>query len=299
MTTAEIVAKIKEKNYLFDLMADGRVLFKKQNPISVENLHGSLEDYLNKIAEINKANQLSVQLFTPNGSSYKSHGFFLVNTLPVVASATTATKTVASATNIVATETQLLGPENKTNPKMEQYATKSEVQNAQLNTEVRFLNEKVAELTERNKKLEKTNDELSHDYRKLLTESETNKAKYELDFKQKELALMSESKKGLSGIIDEAKNLPPQAWEFFAGFMKDHPMNAANKPTNQAALEGTKHKDGDAQACIDAIVGLLISAPTEAVAKITMLSEAFVKTPEHLDMVYNKFFPEKKETTTA
>lgn len=62
-----------------------------------------LEDYFSKIARLNKVDQLSIQLFLRNGSSYKRRGLYFVPDIVAVApiateKSTDATENIPAAT---------------------------------------------------------------------------------------------------------------------------------------------------------------------------------------------------------
>lgn len=290
----EIVKEINSRpNYVFDVHAGDKALVKKANAKDTIVLHGSLEEYFTRLHKHSSGNGLQIQLYTPNGSSFIKRKLFWLQTLPVVEQST---KSVEASTKTVEVQQPiqqpLLGIENK-KPAMSEFATKTDIENAKLATEVKFLSEQVTDLKDRNKKLERENDQLHSDYRTLRAEHETTSKKHELEYKQKAIELESKAKQGLSGIVDEVKNLPPEAWNFLNGvFGKGEKI----EKTEQKALEGpAKHADADAQACIDGIVNVLLAANVEQCGKIALIVEGLIRNTKHLDVLFSTMFPDQSK----
>jgi hypothetical protein len=289
----EIIEQIKARpNFVFDITAGAKSLAKKHSASEAEAMHGSLENYFAKITEHHKGQDVAVTLFAPNGSSYLRKNFFLLSTIPVVEQSTVSTTKVETPT----TKVEPLGATDNIikKPTMSEFATKTDIENAKLSTENKFLAEKVDEQKERIKKLERDNDELNANYRTLRTQHETNHTKHELEYKQKVLEIENNRKAGLGGIVEDVKSLPPEAWEFFRGvFGKEGPKD--NKP----GLEGPKkHADADAQACIDGIGEVLLTAGVDTCGKIALIVESMAKDPKILNVIFDKLFPgqQKQET---
>lgn len=120
-----------------------------------------------------------------------------------------------------------------------------------------------------------------------------------MEFKQKELELLAKQKQGLSGVLNDVKTLPPEAWQFIAGLLPNHAM-AKGMPTkvnetNSASSGTLKHKDPDAQTCIEVMNSLLLKQSPEIVGMAALLMEHLVTKPSVLKAVYEKFFPEQNE----
>ncbi len=200
------------------------------------------------------------------------------------------------------TENRFLNPHKNHN----QMATKTDIELAQLKAETKYLQEKVTELQNRNKFLERKNDEYHAENLSLLRENATEKDKRNLEFKQKELELLAKQKQGLSGAFEDIKTLPPEAWQFVAGLLPNHPMSKGLLPANSTPVQnntplsgGSKHPDTDAQACMEVIDTLLIKQTPEIVGMSAMLIEHLITHPTILRTVYEKFFPETTGQTTT
>lgn len=200
--------------------------------------------------------------------------------------------------------------------------TSAEIEAAQLKIENRYLLEKVEtlktqifereatlkkehsqeleRLKERNKILERRNDEYFSENLKLSCELATEKSRLELEYRQKELDLHVKQKQGLSGIMDGIKSFPPEAWQFLAGLLPNHPMSKSatqtttSTTTTDTSLNGiAKHSDPDSQVCIECMTTLLSKQNPEIVTMAAMLNEHLVTRPKVLKAVYDKFFPEQ------
>lgn len=277
MTIKEVKDLILKKNYSFEVSSDRPgVRYGKQRLETVEQIHGSFEEYLRQLARVQKKDQLGIQLYQPNGSSFLRKDFFLISIEPVVDS----TKTVAPSTPSVASEPQ------KNTTKMDDITAK--IENAQLKTEVRFLSEQVDALKHRNKQLDQKNDELTSQVTNMSRELATKGDKLDMEYRKKELDLLSEKKAGLSGLVEEVKNLPPEAWDFLSGvFLK----NAPAKKTIDSSSTVPRHSDPDAQISIEAIYNLLVNKEPAIVGMIAMLTDYFCRYPDHLAITVQKFFP--------
>lgn len=298
MSLYDLIKIILSKHYLFEVIVPGKASFPKQNADQVYQLYGSIENYFKKIADSNEEQQLTVNLYAKNGSSYLRKDTVIINvpsnvekSIPGIEKSTT-----ANLGNIDKSDN------TKTYQPTHTMITKADIEVVQLRTENKFLNEKVDELKNRNKELERKNDEYYNENLRLTREHATEKDKRDLEYKQKELELNSKQKQGLSGILDDVKTMPAEAWQFIAGFMPNHPMAKGLTPSTyeQPQLNGeTKHTDPDAQACIEVINTLLLKQTPEIVGMGAMLIEHFANNPNILKAVYEKFFPTQATEQTT
>lgn len=301
MTIRELNDILKYKKWLFEISISGRPLFGKRSLTEVENLSGTLEEYLQRVAKNNNTDILGITLFAPNGTSTIRKNFFLLPIAPVV----TPTKTVEASTNIVAPSTPVVEP--KPINKMDNI--KAEIENVRLAAELSFLKQRNSELEERQKKAEAKLDELYTENLKLNRQVNEENGRLNLEHQKRLVELEREHDKkvneldkdkkgGLSGIVDEVSKMPPEAWQFLAGLLPNHPMakmlgpgTTEQTPKTDGALGSAKHQNPDAQSCIDLISKLLVVHDAGAVGKITLLVEYFTKNNDALDTAYNTAFP--------
>jgi len=317
MTLKEIADTIEKKDYLFEILQEGKE-FKRKSAPEVLMEYPSLEEYFRKVAKDHRTEKLGILLFVKNGNSFLRKGFFSVPIVAVENAIENSTATVKPAvddsTKTVepAIERAVESPHNFLNGNQSMaentqkqhfhHQTLSKPMDAKaeiLQVRLDFANQKVAELERRNKDLERKNDNLFNENTKLLRDNLTQKDKLELEYKQKSLELDSEKKSGLSGIMEEVKTLPPEAWQLIAGIFPNHPMN---KTLNGSGKEEEKaeHSDPDARLCIDGIQEALLNQTPETIGMISMLTQAFINNPGALHKVYLKFYPTEtpKETKT-
>jgi len=300
MTIQELAQQIKAKNFLFEISISGKNPFGKNNVKNIEELHGSIEEYLNKIAKSNNVTQLGINLFSPNGSSFLRKGFFLVDIVPVDNKSTivdSASTIVDASTKSVDSSTKSVdGVENSNNEKTKDSMSdiKTEIKNAQLETELRFLKKENESLVEKNKKLERKNNEFYDENLKLAREVSTQKEKLELEYKTKELGLQKERESGLGGLMDSVKEIPAEGWQLLAGFFPNHPMNKQlpDKKESHHESKGEKHANADAQGMIDIVVSLMLKETPEKIGMVSMVMEGLLKNERNLIKVYSKLFPD-------
>lgn len=286
MTLDNLIHLIKSTNYLFEVIPEGGTSYGKQNRTQVDEIHGSIENYLKKIANAKGLKTLTVSLYAKNGSSLKRKDVVNIE-IPEIN--TNSNESNNGSNNGKASQIKYTKDMNH-----------SEIEAVQLKTENKYLSEKVDELKARNKELERKNDEYYNENLRLTREHATEKDKRDLEYKQKELDLLAKQKQGLSGIMEEVKTMPPEAWQFIAGLLPNHPMSKGLLPpaNNDNALNGTvKHNDPDAQACIEVMDSLLLKQSSEIVGMVAMLTEHLVTHPTVLKAVYDKFFPETKDNS--
>lgn len=311
MTLNDLIKLIHTKHYVFEASVSGKTHFGKLSADQADMLQGSLGNYFTTIAKANQVSTLTVSLFAKNGSSHIKKETVQVEIPQSIEKSTSVEKStnpIEKSTPLVEKSTGLFqAPVPHTNQSLTGYEkhtpmiTKADIEVVQLKTENKYLGEKVDELKARNKELERRNDEYYNENLKLTREHATEKDKRDLEFKQKELDLATKQKQGLSGIMDEVKSMPPEAWQFIAGCLPNHPMSKGLLPqANDSALNGNpaKHTDPDAQACIEVINSLLLNQSPEIVGMLAMLTEHLAINPPVLKAVYEKFFPQQTETTT-
>ncbi len=297
--------QIREGKFWFEVcLTDKQGMFGKKTIAEAEALTGSLEHYFEKVGKANATQELGVQLFAKNGSSFLRKGFFLLQ-LPAVVDKG-ATVVDASTTAQASKPVQIVSasqppviqgiapPAVKLKP-MENL--KTEIENATLKTENRYLTEKVDEQKNRIKELEKRCDEYYNENLKLNRDNTVQKDKLELEYQQKLFDVTTKQKAGLSGIMEDIKTMPPEAWQFIAGLVPNHPMAKALHvaPAREGDLSGmSKHSDPDAQALLEHVNEYLAEKPAEIVGTLAMVLEYLGNHPESLAALYKQFYPDTK-----
>ena len=122
MTIKEVADIITKKKYVFEVSIPNTNFFHGKQTIDKALLdNDSLESYLERIARLNKASNLLIKTYTPNGTSYRFRNdylIFLLQTEPVATTATnvatTATNVATRATNSVATTKKALNGTHET-----------------------------------------------------------------------------------------------------------------------------------------------------------------------------------------
>jgi hypothetical protein len=286
MTIDKLIEVLKQRNWLFEIQIPGKSAFGKNKIESIEGLHGSLTEYLHKIAKNNNVEQLAIQLYAPNGSSFIRKDFFLLDIKPVVES----TKSVDTSTNIVEPSTKTVEPSTKsvepTIPNKMDVST--QIENAELKAELRYIKQRNEELEKRAKDAEHKCDNYYTENLQLSRDAATQKDKLDLEYQGKVLNLEKDKKSGLSGIMDEVKNLPPEAWQLFGNIIGKPITVAGSNPSPELNGANTvKHENADAQAGIDIMVGILTTLPAESVAMLVMIVEALSKNDQHLKNAFH------------
>ncbi|MBX3165581.1 MAG: hypothetical protein KF900_13985 [Bacteroidetes bacterium] len=294
----DISEKIRANNLLFDISVNGRVLSKKNRASDVEAMHGSLEQYFEKILAANKATRLEGAFFSQNGSSFKNRGFFSAETKAVALGATMATKTVAPATENVALATKPVAPPAESQIKHEHmnFATKADIEAAQLKTEVHYLKDKVTDLADRNKKLETERDDLRTAHNKLQTDFNTLEKAKDLELQKQLLDKDKEQKSGLGGVVEGLNSINTDTVNaIFNGIAV---LKTGKTETNELP-PGPKHTNAEAQKNIEALTNILMQQPAEAVEKIVLNSIVFASDTGKLNKVHAALYPQQAKQQAA
>ncbi len=309
MTIKEIATLITAKGYVFQISIPNTQFFHGKTTIKNALVDSeSLETYFEKIAKLNKASSLLVKTFTPNGSSYKSHGdylIFLPQTDPVATSATMFVADVATnALNHVATTKQPLkelpetSPEPQNKPKTNPMDTKDYIDFKVLQTEHKNLEQRYEDTKGKVIKLEKKVEDLHDENKQLLRENATKEDKHSLALERAKLEMEREGKEGLSGILGELQE-NPMIIEAVVGFLNPkHPMFDKNK--EQKTLDGTDLEnreikytdDTQANLVLNDIPRKLSQTNGDTISKIYLLFQEFLAKPDILHTVANTYFPD-------
>lgn len=308
MTVIELKNKILSKGWLFRFISPNPLKkndFGWKTMEQVNKEHGGFEEYVKKISETQGLKQLNFDTKAKNGSGFLNKGIFLVDIEPVEKIENIENNESINSINSTATKEPIENKEVKkvTTPTPinttmnSQEDLKTHIENASMKTELRFLQAENDRLKESNKKLDQKNEELFNEVSKLTRELATDKTKNDLEFQKKELELLSKQKGGLSGIVDEVKNMDPKTLGMIISVFQ--PNNQAVKALMSSeegnggeSLNGPKHKDEETQDFIqNSIIPMLAEADSGAVGMIGGLIEYFLKYPEHLVATYKKWLP--------
>lgn len=317
MKVSELKNKILTKAWLFRFISPNPL---KKNDFGwktldqVEKEYGGFESYLKKIAESQNLKQLNIQAKSKNGSGFLNRGIFLVEIEPIdnvekveeqkkvesigSINQNTVTQKVVDFDTAKSYEVKNEIPITNT-VKTPMEDLKTHIENASMKTELMFLKQDNERLKESNKKLDQKNEELFNEVSKLTRELATDKEKNNLEFQRKELELLSKQKGGLSGIVEEVKNLDPKTIALFGSFLQPNNKNfqkfledGSGGEGGDASLNGPKHENSDTQDFIQhSIIPMLAEAPSGVVGMIGGLIEYFIKYPDHLVATYKKWLP--------
>lgn len=261
----------------------------------------TLKDYFERIILANGAKQLFVELYTPNGSSYKNRGkhlIFLDSTGPVATNATNATKVEDNATN-VATKTQssLQGIEEEYTPKTKTMNSTDMVGYEVLKVRHELLQGAHDTLKKEHEDLRKKVDRLQDEKLDLVKENSVNKEKNELELARVKFNAEKDAKDGLAGVMDYVNDNPDTVKMILGAIFPNNPNfnSTGNAPGTTKVIEPiTYHDDKDINA-------LLVDMPNTIKeldgAKIAMIyaifNYGFAKDPNTIDKVWEVLFPGK------
>lgn len=304
MDVTELKNKILAKGWHFKFISPNPLKkgqFGWKNLEEVNKEYGGFEEYLKKIAESQNLNELNIECRSKNGSGWLKRGIFLVQIKKVenIGSIEGEVKNepiipIKKVEHIVNHE------DTKSTNSTPMEDLKTHIENAAMKTELQFTKADNERLKESNKKLDQKNEELYNEVSRLTRELSTNSAVKDLEFQKKELELLSKQKAGLSGIVDEIKNMDPQTIALFGSFLQPNNknfQNFLNKGTGDndggdSFLNGSKHSNSDVQDFIEnSIYPMLTGAKAAEVGMIGGLIEYFLKYPDHLVAAYKKFLP--------
>jgi len=310
MTIGELKNKIIAGGWHFRFLSPNpfnKSDFDWKTLAEVDKNYGGFESYLKKIAESQKLKQLNINTKAKNGTSFLNKGIFLVDIEPVEnvgnvekTEKTVTTNSINSTNPISVTEVEEIkkpkeNPITTHIPPMEDL--KTHIENASMKTELRFLQAENERLKETNKKLDHKNEELFNEVSKLTRELATDKTKNDLEFQKKELELLQKQKGGLSGIVDEVKNMDPKTLGMIISVFQPNnqavkALMSSDENSGGSSLNGPKHENSEVQDYIEhSIYPMLTNAPAGSVGMIGGLIEYFIKYPDHLVATYKKWLP--------
>lgn len=304
MQITELKNKILNKGFFFRFVSPNPLKKKDfgwKNLEQVDKEHGGFESYLKKIAESQKLRELNIELRAKNGSGWLNKGIFLVQIEPVenIGSIEGEQKNGPITPTISTPKIDtVIDDTQKTNSTTPMEDLKTHIENASMKTELMFLKQENDRLKESNKKLDQKNEQLFNEVSQLTREVSTAGAKFDLDFRKKELELMAGQKAGLSGIVDEIKQMDPATIALFGSFLQPNNknfqsfLNKGSSDNSEASLNGPKHDNAEVQDFIEnSIYPMLTGAKAAEVGMIGGLIEYFIKYPDHLVAAYKKFLP--------
>lgn len=305
MTIKELQDTIIKKRYFFEVISNNpNTKFGRKTLEDVERAHGSFEEYLRKIAEAHKMKQVQVKVQSKNGTGFANKGSFWVEIVPVAKIDnidTAPIKSIGSVEPIANTtiEKPIITP---TPNKMD---VSEIVKAAEDRIELKLMKRDNEALLIQNKDLQKKVDDYVDKITDLSRQVAVKGDETEIKHQRELLRLEKDAKGGLSGIVEELKNQPELLGTILSVFQPNNPIVKAmaqkiatenGGSTNSGysngdeSLEGLgKHENEDAQAYIEEVYKLLISADAGNIGMIGALIEYFLKFPNHLTIVYKKF----------
>lgn len=293
MKLQQIINLLAEKpHYLFKISVPGTPLMHGRTSVTaaIENA-GSLQAYFDKIIKANSATTLLVELFTPNGTSYKNRGkhvIFLDQPEPVATNINTATNTATNTTVPLQgiEEHQVKTP--SMNPKDELGYAVLQVKHEMITNQKNALEKEVNELR-------KKVDLLHEEKLALVKENTVSGERNKLEMEKALFAAQQTQKEGLSGFIGEL-NENPETLKMLIGFLKpDHPMFKEGNDD----MAGTKQIEAPRFHTSDEINSLLTDMPNtikdldpKIIARIYYIFlEGFAKDPATVKTVFELLFP--------
>lgn len=294
MRLDEVINIILQKNYLFKIGIPGSALSHGKTTLAAAiNNAGSLHDYFNNIIKANNPKTLLVELFSPNGSSYKDRGKHIIFLDQPQAVATEAT----SETNVANKATSMLnGLELQHQVKPTSMNANDQLNYAVLQVKHEMVTNQKNALEKEVNELRKKVDVLHEEKLALVKENTVSGERNKLEMEKAIFEAQKQQKEGLSGILEEVKE-NPDLLKMIAGFIKpDHPMF---KESENQSMEGTKqieaprfHDNDEVNALLSDMPNTIKSMDPKLIAKIYYIfMEGFAKDPENVNKVFASLFP--------
>ena len=315
MKLPDLIKLIQERNYTFEVNYNGQFSFDKISVEKAIEISGSLENYLLEQAEKSKSDNISVTLYKKNGNAWIRDGFYSfdikepsksetiednsihtnpfnvaevkTDVLPIASKVPSKAATIPALSNdqLAALGSILQGLPARENTAA---ATKTEVENSKLTTELFFVNQRCEELKTRNDKLERMNDEYFSKNLALLTSSTTEKERLELDYQRKKLEDEREQKGGLQGIGDSLgtlfNSITPEHITAIGGLLGKGNSNPASIELNNYS----KHADPEVQLLLEAINSTLVNQPKEVIGMFMALVQVLAENHSLLNAIFTK-----------
>lgn len=299
MTLEDIINELKSKwNYLFKVSIPGSSFVHHRTSVTeAVNKSGTIEEYFDRIIRENKPKTILVELFSPNGSSFRDRGKHVIFLHQTEAFATNATQNATNATQNATNAT--MGGINETNrPKNtgNMMDIKEKIEFETLKVKHDMLSGVFDTLKAENAQLRKKVDELHEEKLALVKENSVSNERNKLDMEKAVFEAQKQQKEGLSGLMGEL-NENPEVLKLLVGIIKpDHPML---KDGNYESMEGTRqiepprfHDDDNVNALLTDMPNTIKNLDPKAIAKIYYIfMEGFAKKPENIHKVYEMLFP--------
>lgn len=303
MTIEEIVKIILEKNYLFKISIPGTQFSQGITSMAQAMVDSTdLLNYFQRIVSANRAKNLYVRLYTPNGSSYKLRGehlIFLPGTETVATPSTTATNT---ATNVEQrNDNTLRGPDQPPHQKNsnEMLSVKDQIDYGVLQVKHQMLQGVADKLETEVKELRKKVETLHDEKLALVKENTVAGEKNAFEIEKAKFEVLKESKDGLSGAVDFAEKNPELVKMLLAGLF---PNNPAFKEGGNGTMEGTKQIEAPKLHVDPQVNDLLVDMPNQIkmldpkqISKIYMVFMKFKEAPETIETAFKTILPEHAE----
>ena len=309
MTIKEISDFITDNKYLFEVTVSGENLSQGIKSISLALANSeSVESYLNKIAEYNRARYLYIKVRKSAGTTtkiVKEELIFLPSNetvATVINSVATGGKTTVAipVTTEKTTEGNNETPtestkKQKTNP----MDTKDYIDFRVLQTEHQNLMQQHEASKSKVSKLEKKIEDLHDENKQLLRDNTTKEDKHSLALERAKLEIEKASKDTLSGITDFVKENPESLKMILGALFPNNPNFKQSTETEQKTLQGSDDsnreikytEDTQANLVLNDIPRKLSQTNGDTISKIYLLFQEFLAKPDVLHTVANTYFP--------
>jgi len=294
MRLEDIIKLIIDKGYLFQISIPNRSFSHGRITIAQALIDSaSLQDYFNKIIRNNSAENLLVKVFTPNGSSVKNRGEYLISLAYTQPVATVQKTETPVATNTTPTLQGAIESQQQKSSSKNSMDVNDQIEYKVLQVKHEMLLNQKNELDQKVKDLTKKVDTLQDEKLELVKSQAVSKEKHELEVERARFAAEKESKDGLSGIVDFAENNPETIKMLVGLFKPDHPMfknEEMNGASNTPALESGPvkyHSDPEINVVLQDLPNTIKTLSGEQIAKIYMVFLKFKENPESIETVHS------------
>lgn len=292
MNISEIAKLITEKNYVFQVsIPNTQFMHGKTTVQSALVDTDSIENYLNKIVDRNKAKNILVRLYTPNGSSYKLRGehlIFLDSAQPVATQTTDATKTATTTTHVATPPLNGLNNYQTESPKMN---ITDQINYGVLQAKHELLVQRSSQLENENKELRKKVDILHDEKLQLVKDQSVLAERAKLDIDKAKFEVQQEAKGGLTGLMSEVNENPEIVKMLLGALVPNHPMfkeGFSGTDNNTKQIQQTKYHDNpDINTILTDLPNTLKTLDGEKIAKVYVIFQSFMSAPEKIETVYD------------
>lgn len=293
MKLEEIINLLAAKpHYLFKISIPGTPLMHGRTTVhtAIENA-GSLQAYFDKIIKANSAKTLLVELFTPNGTSFKNRGIHVISLdqpQPVATSTNTATNSATNTTQPLQgiEDTQQQVKTHSMNPKDELGYAVLQVKHEMITNQKNSLEAEV-------KELRKKVDTLQEEKLSLVKENTVSGERNKLEMEKALFQAEKGTKEGLSGLMGELNDNPETLKMLIGLFKPDHPMFKEEGVAGTKQIEAPSfHADKEINALLSDMPNTIKDLDPKIIARIYYIFlEGFAKDPTKVEIVFELLFP--------